>query len=259
MTSYHTWPNMKVGSKGPDVLRLQQLLAGANRFGYNARPGPVDGVFGVETGNACMRIKWYPLGYQEKNCAPIASETLRTFLCAMQTAGAQKRTVAMGVRAELRRRAGKFSPPSLSDHYPLAKHGSLIGRPYQGTHNHSSPNDPMHNWESCNAVDIAIPWGTGVLAVFDGVIGPGWGPLDSSNPVLAGQRIHLVGHGNEIYYAHCSTLIARPGQQVRQGQVIALSGAANGVLHLHFATKVGDPGKLIGDPSPGYVDQHYPD
>ncbi|HEX6824882.1 MAG TPA: peptidoglycan DD-metalloendopeptidase family protein [Nitrospiraceae bacterium] len=142
--------------------------------------------------------------------------------------------------------------------YPLGRKGVIIGRPYQGTHNHPNPSDSMHNWESCNAVDLGIPFGTKVIAVRAGLIGDRIGPLDSSNPVLLGERLHLITDTNDYYYAHLSKILVRAGQRVVAGELLGLSGEANTVNHLHFAQEVGDPGVTIGSPTSGYVDQHYP-
>jgi murein DD-endopeptidase MepM/ murein hydrolase activator NlpD len=127
---------------------------------------------------------------------------------------------------------------------PLARLGKIIGRPYQGTHT------LFGNWESDNAVDLAAPIGTPVLAVADGTIGPQLGPLAGGDPHLAGNRLHLVAAGNEFYYAHLSRLAVHAGQHVKAGDVLGYSGQANGVAHLHFAQKTGNPltwiTKLLG-------------
>jgi murein DD-endopeptidase MepM/ murein hydrolase activator NlpD len=128
--------------------------------------------------------------------------------------------------------------------YPLAEQGAVIGRPYQGTHT------LFGNWESQNAVDLAVPVGTPVYAVADGVIGDEIGPLPSSNPLLQGQRLHLVSTDNEFYYAHLSRILVAPGQRVRRGELIGYSGAANGVPHLHFAVREGSPEAALGLPAP---------
>lgn len=136
--------------------------------------------------------------------------------------------------------------------------GRVIGYPYQGTHDHPYPGDSMHNWESCNAVDLALDYGTPLYAVCDGSIGSQIGPLSSSNPVLLGQRLHLFTEGNEWYYAHLSKLYVRAGQHVRAGQRLGNSGSANGVNHLHLASKHGDPARAISETTPGYRDRAYP-
>lgn len=113
--------------------------------------------------------------------------------------------------------------------------GKIIGTPYQGTHT-------LGNWESDNAVDVAMPYGTPVRAVADGVIGNQFGSLGSGGR-FAGLRAHLVTGDNEYYYAHLSRFAdgIRPGAHVKAGQVIGFSGAANGVNHLHFGEKAGNP------------------
>lgn len=112
----------------------------------------------------------------------------------------------------------------------------IIGTPYHGTHN-------LGNWESDNAVDIAMPTGTPIYAPFSGVIGSQIGSLGAaSGSRFAGQRVHLAGQGNELYFAHLSRLAVRAGEHVTRGQVIGYSGSANGVQHLHLGAKVGNPG-----------------
>jgi murein DD-endopeptidase MepM/ murein hydrolase activator NlpD len=114
-------------------------------------------------------------------------------------------------------------------------HGKLIGFPYQGTHT-------LGNWESDNAVDVAVPVGTPLRAESNGVIGPQFGSLGSSGR-FEGKRLHLVTGNNEYYYAHLSRYAPgiRPGVRVRKGQIIGYSGSANGVAHLHFGAKHGNP------------------
>lgn len=123
-------------------------------------------------------------------------------------------------------------------HYPLGRRGKIIGTPGQGTHSWTSP---PNNWESDNAVDIATPHGTKVIAVDDGVIGPQFGPLGSGDPRFAGQRCHLVTKNDEFYYAHLSKFAhnIHPGARVKKGQVIGYSGSANGVAHLHLGKRNG--------------------
>jgi murein DD-endopeptidase MepM/ murein hydrolase activator NlpD len=128
--------------------------------------------------------------------------------------------------------------------YPLrvAQRFPVIGCPYVGTHT-------LGNWESDRAVDIACPSGTPVVAVWDGVIGPQWGPLSTNEPTLLGLRIHLVrSDAEEAYYAHLRKLVPTPGTFVRRGGLLGYSGVANGVEHLHFATRVARPENVIGQP-----------
>jgi murein DD-endopeptidase MepM/ murein hydrolase activator NlpD len=114
--------------------------------------------------------------------------------------------------------------------------GKLIGRPYEGTHR-------LGNWQSDNAIDLAAPVGTPIYAVADGVIGPRFGSLGSSNPRMAGLRLTLESSGNAFYYAHMSRFAPgiKPGASVRKGDLLGFSGSANGVPHLHFGVQHGDP------------------
>lgn len=123
--------------------------------------------------------------------------------------------------------------------YPLARTGSLIGRPGEGTHSWTSaPN----NWQSDNAVDIGTPNGTGVLAVRGGRITRVGGGYGGGADRFDGFRIYLAADdGTQWWYTHLSQLLVRAGQRVRGGQVIGKSGSANGVPHLHLAIEKGDP------------------
>jgi hypothetical protein len=114
----------------------------------------------------------------------------------------------------------------------------LIGTPYQGTHR-------LGNWESDNAVDLAMPVGTPIYAAFDGVIGNQFGKLAEGGGRFAGIRLHLVGRNDELYYAHLSRAVVRPGQRVRKGQLLGYSGEANGVAHLHLGARRYDPRRYV--------------
>ena len=125
---------------------------------------------------------------------------------------------------------GLVAPPSAGGKSaPIAGRWRVIGSPYGGTHTRG-------NWESDNALDIAAPMGTPVLAIHAGTIGSRIGAIGSSDSALAGLRANLTGaNGVSAYYAHLSRLVVRAGQRVVAGQVLGYSGAANGVEHLHFA------------------------
>lgn len=130
---------------------------------------------------------------------------------------------------------GASSSPGLL----VGANGKVIGVPGQGTHT-------LGNWQSDNAIDIAVPAGTPIYAREDGVIGSRIGALDSKNPRMAGLRVYVNSKGNQFYYAHLSRLAVKAGQKVKKGQLIGYSGAANGVEHLHFAARNGDPRNYYG-------------
>jgi Peptidase family M23 len=129
--------------------------------------------------------------------------------------------------------------------YPLAAQGEIIGCPFVPGSTHSAFVAP-NNLASDNAVDIAAPVGTPVYAVTAGVIGPQIGALGSSDPRMAGLRVHLNAPGVRFYYAHLSRIDVVAGQYVQAGQQLGLSGSANGAAHLHFAQDVGNPAETVG-------------
>lgn len=124
---------------------------------------------------------------------------------------------------------------------PVAGQERIIGVPHQGTHT-------LGNWESDNAVDIAMPVGTPLYAMEDGTIGSQFGSLGSSSSRMAGLRLHLDGATDNFYYAHLSRFAPgiAPGTAVRKGQLLGWSGAANGVGHLHLASEQRDPRSYLG-------------
>ena len=135
--------------------------------------------------------------------------------------------------------------PSAGYTYPLGQPGEIIGCPFVPGSTHSAFVAP-DNLASDNAVDIAVPVGTPVFAVTGGVVGPQIGALNSTDPRMAGLRVHLNAPGVQFYYAHLSELDVVPGQFVQAGQQLGLSGSANGAAHLHFAQDVGNPAETVG-------------
>jgi murein DD-endopeptidase MepM/ murein hydrolase activator NlpD len=252
-TTYHEWQAMNVGDQGEDVKHLQRLLAGDNRVGFDAEPGEITGTFTEETGAAVERMKWH-LGYPTREITKQGGQRLRSFLVDKDSPAFAK--LPAEYKQKMQARHGKPFPGDAP--YPLAEKGTINGRPYQGSHNHPDADDDLHNWESCNALDINIPFGTTVIAVADGTIGSQIGSLHSTAATLEGQRLHLMGDDNEWYYAHLSQISVIAGQHVSKGAHLGKSGKANGVEHLHFAQEHGDPGALIGSPTSGYVDHHFP-
>jgi murein DD-endopeptidase MepM/ murein hydrolase activator NlpD len=139
--------------------------------------------------------------------------------------------------------SGSLSSASTSSAPKSSGSGSIIGRPYQGTHSTAyNIAGGSNNWESENAVDVAAPVGTPVYAVANGKIGSQIGSLGSGGR-FAGLRLHLVSSTNEFYYAHLSKLAPgiKAGATVKQGQLLGYTGSANGVAHLHFSSKLGNP------------------
>lgn len=121
--------------------------------------------------------------------------------------------------------------------YPLAKRGTVIGVPFQGTHT-------LGDWQSDRAIDISVPVGTPMVAAEDGVVVKVTRhPQDGGR--FAGDQITIRGASNSYFYAH-GVAGVRPGQRVSAGQMIGTTGSANGVPHLHIGVEHGDPRTVFG-------------
>lgn len=96
--------------------------------------------------------------------------------------------------------------------------------------------DPFFgNSEYHQGLDIAVPIGTNIKSVFDGVI------KSTGNSESYGYYIIIKHSDNfETLYAHCSVICGRIGEKVSQGTVIAKSGNSGRSTgpHLHFETKI---------------------
>jgi len=84
-------------------------------------------------------------------------------------------------------------------------------------------------------IDLSAPTGTSVHVSADGVVvSAGWSG--------AYGKLVVVDHGNglQTYYAHLSSFLVIPGEEVRRGQVIALSGATGRATgpHMHYEVRV---------------------
>lgn len=127
---------------------------------------------------------------------------------------------------------GSGAGKGLSGHLP---HGKVIGTPYAGTHT-------LGNWQSDNAVDIALRPGTPVRSTTDGVVVKVHGnPKDTGR--FGGIAVTIKGKHGGTFYTHLRSAHVRAGQRVRAGDVIGGSGVANGVAHLHYGQERGDPRK----------------
>ena len=133
--------------------------------------------------------------------------------------------------------------------YPLARHGPVIATP--ADHRQRS----LGNWQSDNAIDIAVPAGTPVLAVADATVvnTGGSAPTHGGSDVVGGFSVTLRAAGNEVFYTHMTRALVHPGERVRAGQRIGLSGFANNVEHLHVGLEHGDPLAIWGDGAAGAV------
>lgn len=85
-------------------------------------------------------------------------------------------------------------------------------------------------------LDIAAAEGTPVLAALPGSV------ADTGYSDSYGNFIHIAHAGGlETHYAHCSAIIAKTGENIRQGERIALVGSTGNVTgpHLHFELRQG--------------------
>lgn len=127
--------------------------------------------------------------------------------------------------------------------YPLrGTRGTLIGRPYSGTHT-------LGNWQSDNAIDLGTPNGTIVQAIGDCTVRKVRGGYSGGASRMDGHQITLDCQTPKVtvFYTHLMTCLVHPGQKVRAGQALGRSGSANGVPHLHLgAQPPGSPLRLLG-------------
>lgn len=147
----------------------------------------------------------------------------------------------VGPRPEEGTRGGGGIGTRAGGDHPTGGKGKIIGTPGAGTH---SPTEGPANWQSDNAVDIAVPKGTPVYATRAGVISSslGFGPMGPPSSRFGGSRLHLESYdGPTFFYAHLDRIVVKRGQAVRRGQLLGYSGVANGVAHLHFAVDEGSP------------------
>jgi len=134
--------------------------------------------------------------------------------------------------------------PSLTQnyHFVLPVSGK-VSSPF-GMRIHPITNAPeMHA-----GIDIEASKGTSIKAAMDGTV------LEATNESSYGNYIKL-GHtgGLTTLYAHCSQLLVKKGQAVKQGKVIAKVGDTGDAVgpHLHFEVSKGgeavNPMEFIGN------------
>ncbi len=92
-----------------------------------------------------------------------------------------------------------------------------------------------------NGIDFAVPIGTKLVAVNDGVISTA---INQKNGYGNHIRLHCAQENinYEIIYGHCSKFLVKQGEKVAKGQVIAESGNSgfSSGPHLHFGLRVLD-------------------
>ena len=99
-------------------------------------------------------------------------------------------------------------------------------------------------------VDFAVPVGTDVLAVADGVVAnANWGSAYGT------QIVQALSDGTYVIYAHLSESLVKPGDKVKKGQQIGESGNTGNSTgaHLHFERRNGIRWSKSADMDPSAV------
>ena len=105
---------------------------------------------------------------------------------------------------------------------------------------------------SDNAIDIAVPRNTDIVAVADGrIVRISGSPPSEGSGVIGGYGVTLQTADNTFWYGHLLRVDVEVGDRLGQGGVIGKSGYANGVDHLHLGVLNGDPMALFGEAEVG--------
>jgi murein DD-endopeptidase MepM/ murein hydrolase activator NlpD len=104
-----------------------------------------------------------------------------------------------------------------------------------------------------NGVDFALPIGTKLVAVSDGIVSKA---IMEKNGY--GNHIRLICEQSdikfEVLYAHCSKFLVKQGEEVKKGQHIAESGNSgfSSGPHLHFGLRIYDSNGNMANYSNGF-------
>jgi murein DD-endopeptidase MepM/ murein hydrolase activator NlpD len=104
-----------------------------------------------------------------------------------------------------------------------------------------------------NGVDFALPIGTKLIAVSDGIVSSA-----IQERYGYGNHIRLRSRQNGVYYeviyGHCSKFFVKQGERVKKGQIIGESGNSgfSSGPHLHFGLRVLDENENVLDYGNGY-------
>lgn len=104
-----------------------------------------------------------------------------------------------------------------------------------------------------NGVDFALPIGTKLVAVADGLA---TSVLSEKNGYGNHVRLHCCQEGinYEITYGHCSKFLVKQGEKIVKGQIIAESGNSgfSSGPHLHFGLRILDDKDNVKNFENGY-------
>lgn len=119
---------------------------------------------------------------------------------------------------------------------------------YFGNTPFSTANPQIYNGRGHNAIDIAAPVGTPVVAALSGTV-VGTGNTDAVAGCYSFGKWVLVQHGNGIstLYSHLSVIDVAKGQSVATGQTVGLAGMTGYATgpHLHFGVYATEGTKIM--------------
>jgi len=244
-------PLLKRGMRGAEVLSLQELLG---KLGYKVA---VDGIFGPETERAVQEIQKSAGLDPDGIVGPLTREVL-----ARLTESVVAYTVQRGDNLTAIARRYNTTVSKITSYNRLANPDRLLpGQilliptqsvpasaalrlslqwPVQGriSSGYGARIHPVLNVRHFHGgIDIAAPEGTPVKAAEAGRV------VKAGNMGNYGLGVVLDhGGGLTTWYGHCSRLLVRVGETVKQGQTIALVGRTGLTTgpHLDFRIKIGD-------------------
>ncbi|AZU61094.1 M23 family metallopeptidase [Neobacillus mesonae] len=105
---------------------------------------------------------------------------------------------------------------------------------------------PVRNWQPHSGIDLAMPEGTTLRSIGNGVVDK---VFDGSSAIGKGLSIKFPD-GTRAIYGHLSDVKVRVGENLSAGDVIGFSGNTGNSTgpHLHFGLKDASGGTL--DPTP---------
>lgn len=109
---------------------------------------------------------------------------------------------------------------------------------------------PVRNWQPHSGIDLAMPEGTTLRSVADGVVDR---VFDGTGAIGKGLSVKMAD-GTRTIYGHMNEVKAHIGDKVHAGDVVGLSGNTGNSTgaHLHFGMK--DASGSVIDPTP-YADK----
>ena len=138
--------------------------------------------------------------------------------------------------------------PPKSHPIPLGVDFSIIGYPWQGTHNAA-------DWQSGNALDFRARSGTPILAPRAGRVvrvGGSDGIRYVGVKIIFGRKFTIVtDEGPDIFMTHLTALRVSENQHIKAGQIVGKIGYYGTGSHVHIGFESGDPRQLLDWPRQG--------